>query len=184
MRLTKEIKDKIKDDIIFETFKEKKEKIKKLNSELADEVYDYFIIKEYKEYMEYLPDNFFSKSDELYVTFNNESYEYGYRRTTFLKLSEEKKFPYFLSKTSKVICPILNEKFNCIQKEEIKIKKDKEALESKINGLLKSVNTKKQLLEIWPDVEKYLPEEKTKYELQVKPDEINNLISEIKNENK
>ena len=50
-------------------------------------------------------------------------------------------------------------KFHAMRQEEQRIKDLKDDLAATLDGLLWSVNTTKQLLEEWPEAEKYLPED-------------------------
>lgn len=48
-------------------------------------------------------------------------------------------------------------KYNDIQKTYKNLKCEKAIIEKECNTILKSVTTVKQLLDVWPEVEKYLP---------------------------
>ena len=151
MKLTKEMKQQIVRRVKTETFAERKAAQKVSENEIAKQIRRDLIGNENLIKMESLPQNFFPGEHGVYVTLSGD-----YHGRTYLSFGELLPVPEFMSNGH--YSKLTSEQIKNVQllnKQQDGIDKDSSELERKINAILSSVNTVKQLLDKWPEANLY-----------------------------
>ena len=153
-RLTNYIKDTIIERVFTKVFGKRIEMLKKQKEIFADTCYEFRYDKKELNIMNELQvltnNNAFAKSNTISLHFGG--------RYSNMKMSQYRPFfnNDFESKTKLTINHKLSIQWQKLQDEESDINSEKKKLGQEIRSLLNSVNTTKQLLEVWPESEIFL----------------------------
>lgn len=174
-RLTNAIKESIVSKMRKELFEKRQEKARKRTTKLADNIYHAIHTEEETNYMLMAPDGAFAYRTSIYARFASGGVSFGL----------SKAFPFFSrydGQTQHIsVDSSFYAEYNAIKKTEDKIRKDIQKLHDSTWGILNSVTTVKKLIEVWPDVEPYLPENKQIPNLPAIPvGELNVLLEELR----
>jgi len=157
-RLTNLIRDRICENVMHDTFSERKEHVSKLNNAAAIAVYDEIVTEEQQRIMASLPDNFFVSECTIRCRVKRRGDSYDSHRLT---LAIPKLFPAFLDKMFYDFEIIKGQAaLDAIAVYDAAVTAldtDKSVTRSKISATLTALTTDVKLLETWPEVEKYVP---------------------------
>lgn len=176
VRLTLEKRYRFVNHIVGKAYKDKKEEIKRKWKKFDQKVYNAMYPKEVQEAMSNFPfaEEAFDHGNRVVVWFSGRSH--------YIVL--DRKVPMFCTpKESRLHFSVgssIHKEFDKLAMEQDKLDKEVYALRKKINGVLNSVRTTKQLIEVWPESEKFLIEsgilkEEVKVPM-VKTEELNDML--------
>lgn len=167
MKLSKSKKNEVLDTLLSKMFDQKFEKISEEFTNLGNEILEDQLDN---NHIELIPKGWLPKYSSFVVYLSN--HNAAYFNIQFVG-------PYHLMKSSyneqasfnsDDISKNLVIKIDKIQKKKSKLEQEKKQLKVQIQSILESVNTSNQLIEIWPDVTKYISlEEKPKAPMSVAP---------------
>jgi len=164
MRLTKEIREQIKESAIHKAFDTRDKAHEKATVALADALYKH----EYgaaEKIARKLPQGFCETSNRIRIDAAGFSYRSTYdgKKSDRLTMSKSRPVPACSGRHIKVGgAHPLNDQAQAVAEEYQAIQRDKEAMVAKLNTLLCSVTTAPKLIEAWPEVERFLPSTTTK----------------------
>ena len=149
MKLTNQIRDDIRSQLMKKAFSKKQELIAEAEFNVSQSLYDEYI-KEYQKYINKLPENWLTKRDYIYIRDIN-----GYLLSVQLRgnIKTTRDLPSFQLKKEDRTQELLTKFLK--QKEEFI--KEKQTMDLEIKSVLNSVNTTQQLLKTWPEVEEFIP---------------------------
>lgn len=157
MRLTNKLRSQILDAVMDHAFKARQEQLAKAEGALAVELYNLTYTKEEQAFMNKVGSTGFGTKSDIYV--------FTLDRARWLSFYGEAKFNMSHRKTAKPEGDLLQRIEAHVAAldslRELCIKTHDEA-----EGILNSVTTVKRLLEVWPEVEAFVPKN---------PEQLNNL---------
>ena len=152
MRLTNESKSKIKSKVMEKAFKGQEEALQKKLNKAGDKIYKKVYNLKERKAMESLPNSFFKRKNYFKVELRG--------KTTEVELSDKKPFGYDDQRNYYQIaildgnCPVTLA-FEKLTEEQKKLKEEKAKYHTKLNTLMLSCNTVKQLTDKWPESKEY-----------------------------
>ncbi len=149
MRLTNTIKDQILKNIIFDAFSGREKAIAKVGTQLADDIYSSYY-NQYKAKMDALPETFFISKRS--IMFNIDGYCHTLEMSNTRLFAQCHNHGYIM-----IYDPDLAKRFKATYKDQTELDKDIKELRSKVMAIVSSATTDKELVEAWPEAEKYIP---------------------------
>ena len=164
MKLTNAIRRSIISKAISDAFDKQEESIKKEENKLALKIYNDVFTKKERDYMESAPNSdMFYKKNSFKISYCGDQ--------RYFHLKEKMRFPYEQANNSWNPIKVygasdkIGEQIHILSELERKNEENKRDFVVKLNQLLESVNTDKQLLERWPEGKKYFNVKEKRYDL-------------------
>ncbi|MBL4839356.1 MAG: hypothetical protein JKY47_00830 [Thalassospira sp.] len=164
MKLSNEIRNDIIEALIKHRFTADQEAIDQMETTLADKLYCDYYGKATRKQMESMPDGALPVTRDTFVNFA------GCRDT--LKFSSERRCFYIdrysgstMRSTAYDAQHAFTLEWTALENARKDLKERKAQAAAKAEAVLKSVGSTKRLLEIWPEVEPFLPPEPAKAQL-------------------
>lgn len=176
-RLTNSLRNDVAERVIHDTFDHLESDLEKRESAIANKVLDWHIGEGNLKLMNQLPLEFFGATDRLPVASKDDGVKY-----LFLKGS--RRIPANMQYGLAVDLPGTNgmwREIRAVKSEIAAMNAAKNELREKTMALLNSVQTVKRLVEVWPEVEKYLPKqaEQTENLPAVRAEDLNAMIKKL-----
>jgi len=177
MKLTNTIKDRIFSNIMSDTFGERKKTLQDQKSRLADDVYANYY-GPYLKKMSALPESFFVSKSKINIKSSVDRY------CVELDMTKSRLFcsQYHYGDMTLEAGSDLEKRFVEIREIERSLSSDEKKLSHNIRSILNQVNTDKQLAEVWPESEKWIPQtQEARLNLPaLRCDDLNDMIAEMK----
>lgn len=157
MKLTKEMRESMIDDAMSAAFGKREKAHEKATTALADAVYEHAFAA-IEKLANKLPQGWCVSDSSIVI----DSAGFGWRnglKPNSLRMSKAHRTPRYQGSNPVKIGgdhPLF-EQAQAVAEEFQAIKRDREALRSKLRAILYSVTTVPRLLEAWPECERYLP---------------------------
>lgn len=144
--ISKNVKDLIKDCVVRETMKPKKAEYQEAHNAFMNSIYRHFVPVETEEVMKTLPEGFFMKTKYFRYSIGSDRIHEN--------LAEEMLVPHIAAERwggFSLEDPTLIAEHNRMKNWDRSIHQQEQDLTAKLNTLLASVNTDKQLDAAWPE---------------------------------
>lgn len=158
--LTNDLRSRIADKIVREKFTIKKQELEKeileFNHLIIQDLLPEEFKKEFKKELHFVLNNpgWFPKEREFKVKFGP--------TIAYINLDKSVLVPYYLFQGNVLKIYEAGSPFetlyNSLENRVSHLENERRELRTKINAILNSVNTTKQLLSVWPEVEPYIPD--------------------------
>lgn len=149
--LTNAIRDTLRENIVNHTFNERVLANRERESALAEKILDHVIGDANLRLMKQLPKEFFVTKSTISLRSETKGFT--------LRLKDVRAIPAYIAH-SRVELPLTHgfwKEIRAVDVEDDAILKEKAQLRSEINAVLQSVRSVPKLLEVWPDIEPFLP---------------------------
>lgn len=175
MKLTKQIKDRIVANILDDTFGARETALKEEKVALADDIYFNYYTP-YKTTMSKLPAAFFYSSSSFSIKIG------GYGRTVHMSTSRLFSAQHTYGSVHLDDKGVFEARYVELMKKSDALIKDKDGLERTLRSVIEPVTTDKKLVEVWPEVNKWIPTTTAAIInlAAVKCDDLNDLLLKLK----
>lgn len=171
MRLTNKIRDEIVTAAMAGAFSKTKQKLEKRRFALGDRVYR-LIVGKHGDAMLAMPRAFFEYRSNCHLSISGYSHRVEWGDLRPLPDSG------YYHHDNKPIADALAK----LQTDQDALKANESKLRADIRGLVASVNTDKQLLEVWPEAAPFIPKQNKPQAkaLAIQPDQLNAVLKKVK----
>lgn len=152
VKLNKDMRQQILDLVLGDTYTKRKQEHAKQEKQFGKDVIDFFITDDIKTKVAELPKNWFQAPYYIAVRFGGEYESFNFKEYGF---KEYIPLPNYLSNTTQTLAGNhpLSEKRDELRNLEKDILSEERADTNRINAILNSVSSSKQLVEVWPELE-------------------------------
>lgn len=152
MRLTKDIRNQILDAVLAHRFTDEETSLEESFRAFADDYYRALFSPEEWELINNCPREWFYVSTDICARYQG--------RSQFLKMSSEERVPQSLKRED--MLDTQARRYAKLLERRTKYQKLRCEVSQHAAGVLNSVTTVKRLLEVWPEVKKFIPTEFSK----------------------
>jgi|LGVF01.2.fsa_nt_gb hypothetical protein len=175
MRLTKNTKQQILANVLSKTFKRRADRLEKDGQALGDAVYK-DLFDDHKTLMEAMPEGFLYQESGIKVKFG--------AGVQYVNFSTRQRLPHKASLYGAFHAyncdHVLSKTSERLVNRQDKLSADRNELKHKVRAILNSATTDKRLLEVWPEVEPFLPKkEETKNLPAIPVADLNSMIASL-----
>lgn len=176
VRLTESMRNSIIVEVISKTFEERVADIGSRSSAAARRAYEFVVTEQQRDLMSKLPKEFFYLRNSFAVSDGKDNINVRLYSAEGIRVPAIYQYGEFIIQSTHGFW----KEFRAIKAEANAIDEEKDVLRRTLHGVLVSCKTTRQLLEVWPDAEKYLQkEEESKLLPAIRSEDLNSMISKF-----